>query len=50
MKAMYNQPTTEVMYLKTERLMDGMKVSPGAPTDPSTPPGVHIPSREELIP
>ena len=40
---MYNQPATEVMDLKTVSLM--ISVSPGAPTDPSTPPPVNAPKK-----
>lgn len=48
-KKIYNQPQFEVITLNTESLM--LSVSPGAPTDPSTPPEVHAPGRRgDLIP
>lgn len=50
MKKMYNKPTTEVMNLETERLMDQVVVSPGAVTDPNTPPSPNAPKRGDLIP
>ena len=49
-KNMYNQPTTEVINLKTASLMDGLVVSPGKVTDPASPPGVGAPGRGDLIP
>ena len=42
---MYSKPNTEILDLNGDCLMQGMSVSPGAPTDPSNPPGVHAPRR-----
>ena len=46
---MYKQPIIEVSDLKTASLMQGITVSPGAPTDPSSPNPVHAPRRGEII-
>ena len=46
---MYNKPSIEVMDLKTASLMQGVTVSTGTPTDPSTPPPVQLPKRGEVI-
>ena len=49
MKRMYKQPATEVMDLKTARLMDQVVASPGQGTDPTLPPPVQVPKRGEII-
>jgi hypothetical protein len=50
-KKIYNQPESQVITLNTEYLMQGISVSPGAPTDSSNPPDVHVPGRRgDLIP
>lgn len=46
MKKLYNQPTTEVMYLTTERLMDSIIVSLGTGDEG----GAHAPGRGDIIP
>ena len=47
-KLKYNQPITEALDLKGGNLM--LSVSPGAPTDPSSPPPAGMPSRGDFIP
>ena len=46
---MYKNPTIEVTDLKTASLMQGITVSTGTPTDPSTPPPVQMPKRGDII-
>ncbi len=48
-KKMYKQPKTEVLGVDGEYLMT-ISVSPGTPTDPSSPPGAGMPRRGERIP
>lgn len=50
-KKLYNQPQTEITHLIGGYMMQsGPVVSPGAVTDPSTPPTPHAPKRGEIIP
>ena len=46
---MYKKPMSEVMDLKSTRLMDGISVSKGSNPDPTLPPPVQIPKRGEVI-
>lgn len=46
---MYNKPMTEVMDLKTARLMAGVTVSQGSGADPTAPPIVQMPQRGDII-
>lgn len=49
MKKMYKQPATDILTVNTERMMDQITVSPGAVTDPNSPPSPNAPKRGELI-
>ena len=48
MKKMYNQPATEVVNLKTARLMDGLTVSLGG--NPPDEGSAHAPKKGDRIP
>ena len=47
---MYKKPIIEVSDLKTASLMQGLNVSFGSSTDPSTPPPAGMPKRGDIIP
>ncbi len=49
MKQMYKKPMSEVMDLKSTKLMDQVVTSRGQVTDPTLPPPVQIPKRGEVI-
>ena len=49
MKQMYKKPMSEVMDLKSTKLMDQVVTSRGQVTYPTLPPPVQIPKRGEVI-
>jgi hypothetical protein len=47
---MYKKPTTDVMDIKTESLMQSITVSTRTPENPGAPPPVGMPKRGSVIP